>query len=290
MAVSELAERLDRSRSRASEVVSALEEKGLVRKERAGKSKRVAPTESKVIELYHDLTQRFAHVDLPALLSGPTITLLYYFDEPVTVADLADRTDNYRNTVHRRVKRLLDRGILSKDDSRYALTDEFQCLHRFAREYVHHAHRQRAAAAMEAFTILWEDHESFLLRTDKAVTDESFIPTGPERFEEYGLPLLATETRYYFYPAGEIELIPEELICHMLVIDAGTRFQSYCLLLLGHAEIDEDRLRERAEDYGVSATVEELLSYLESGGERTTPTLPSWEEFRELADDYEVSV
>lgn len=76
----------------------------------------------------------------------------------------------------------------------------------------------------------------------------------------------------------------------MLIIDSGIRFRSYCLLLLGRVEIDERRLRERSETYGVLDAVDELLAYLDSRGERTTPLLPSWEEFRELADDYGVAV
>lgn len=288
--VSELAERLDWSNNHTSEVVTALEGKGLVRKHRVGKTKRITPSESKAVELYHDLAQRFGHVDLPALLSGPTVELLYYLDEPLTVAELADRTDNYRNTVNRRVKRLRDHGILRKDDSRYVLTDEFALLHRFTEEYVHLVHRQRAAEVADGFSILWEDHDSFLLQTDDRVADEAFRVTGPERFDEYGLPLLATETRYYVYPADALESTAEELVCHMLVIDSGPRFRSYCLLLLTQVEVDEHQLRHLGGHYGVADAVEELLSYLATDGEESTPEMPAWNEFRALAADYGVSV
>lgn len=288
--VSELAERLGWSRSHTSEVADALSGKGLVRKERDGKAKRVIPTESKSVELYHDVTQQFSHIDLPELLAGPTIPLLYYLDDPITVADLADQTDNYRNTVHRRVKRLLERGIVGETDSRYVLNEDFRILHSFAEEYVHHVHRQIIGNVAEASSILWEDHRSFLLRTDEPVRDESFVSTGPERFEDFGLPLLTRDARYYFYPADLIDLTPEELICHTLVIDDGTRFRSYCLLLLlACDDIDEERLSELSTRYDVEKSVEELQAYLRSRGDETVPELPSWMEFVELAEDYEVS-
>jgi predicted transcriptional regulator len=285
--ISGLAERLDRSQSYISEVVGDLTEKGLVRKERNGREKRIIPSESKAVELYLDLSQRYSHIDFPQLLSGPTIPLLYYLDEPTSVAELADRTDNYRNTVNRRVKLLRDRGIIRKDGTRYRLTDEFQELNRFAREYSHHVHRQRASAATDGYTILWEDHESFLIQTDRQVSDDSFLATGPERFEEYGLPLLTTETRYYFHPAEQIDFSPEELVCHMLLIDSGTRFRSYCLLLLSNVDVNEQLLNRRATHYGVSNQVEQLLEYLKVRGRVTADSLPSWDEFQTLAGEYE---
>lgn len=290
MTVSELAERLDRSQSYVSEVVAELADKGLVRKEQNGREKRIIPSESKAVELYLDLSQRFSHIDFPELLSGPTIPLLYYLDEPTSVAELAERTDNYRNTVNRRVKQLRDRGIIRKDGTRYRLNDEFRDLNRFSREYIHHVHRQRASEVTDGYTILWENHESFLVQTDRQVSDDAFLATGPERFEEYGLPLLTTESRYYFYPAEQIDFSPEELVCHMLLIDSGTRFRSYCLLLLSSADVNDGLLESRATHYGLSELIEQLLEYLETRGETTAEPLPSWNEFQALADEYEVPV
>lgn len=288
--VSGLADRLDRSQSYVSEVVDKLADKGLVRKDRNGREKHIIPSESKAVELYHGLSQRYSHIDFPELLSGPTIPLLYYLDEPATVAELADRTDNYRNTVNRRVKQLRDRGILRKDGTLYRLNEEFQDLNRFAREYHHHVHRQRASAVMDAYTILWEDHESFLVQTDGQITDDSFLTTGPERFGDYGLPLLTTESHYYFYPTEQIDFSSEELVCHMLLIDSGSRFRSYCLLLLSSEDVNEELLNSRAAHYCVSKLVEQLLEYLETRGETTAEPLPSWDEFQALADEYEVPV
>jgi hypothetical protein len=170
------------------------------------------------------------------------------------------------------------------------LNDEFQDLNRFARYYIHHMHRQRTSEATEGYTILWEDHESFLVQTDRQVSDDSFIATGPERFEEYELPLLRTETRYYFYPAEQIDFLPEELVCHMLLIDSSTRFRSYCLLLLSSVDVNDELLKRRATHYGVSELVEQLLEYLETRGETTAEPLPSWDEFQTLAGEYGVAL
>lgn len=288
--VSKLADRMDLSQSHVSEIVSSLAEKELVRKEQNGKSKRIVPTESKAVELYQDIATQYTHTDPAKLLSGKAIPLLYYLDEPITVSELANRTNNYRNTVNRKLKTLQNRGIIRKADSEYVLTEQFHIYHEFAIELIHHEHRRKAGTAANSFSILWEDHESFLFQTADEIADVEFILTGSRRFEDYGIPLLATDTRHYLYAPEPFNLTPEHLICHMLLIDSGSRYQSYCLLLLSAVDIDEGHLKCLGEQYDVSSLVNDLIEYLETEGAVTTESLPTWEEFRELASQYEVNV
>jgi hypothetical protein len=63
------------------------------------------------------------------------------------------------------------------------------------------------------------------------------------------------------------DLSPSTLCCHMPVIDSGARTQSYCLLLLSHVDVDRDELRDQTTKYGVEDLVEDLLTYLDTGGE-----------------------
>ena len=288
--ISELADRMGRSQNRVSEIVSGLSAKGLVLKQREGRSKRIVPTESKAVELYHDIITRYGHTDPPKLLAGKGIELLYYLDEPITVRELAERTDNYRNTVHRRLKTLQNRGIVGKTDSTYVLTEEFTVFHEFATELIHHDHRRKVGEAVDTSTILWEDHESFLFETPEEIEDERFVLTGPRRFQEHGIPLLPTDRRHYLYTESQLTLGPEELICHTLLIDSGPRYQSYCLLLMSAVDIDDDRLGRLAQRYDVSTLVEDLITYLETRGSVRTDSQPSWDEFRELAQEYRVVV
>jgi hypothetical protein len=76
----------------------------------------------------------------------------------------------------------------------------------------------------------------------------------------------------------------------MLLIDNDSRHRSYCLLLLNHVDVDEDDLRERATKYGLEDEIDALLRYLETHGEVDNDRLPEWNEFQELAADYEVSL
>jgi len=288
--ITELAETLDRSSSYVSELVSELAEKGLVTARKEGKRKLVAPADTKAVELLQQLTQTHPHVDFTTLLSPAAVPVLYFLDEPRTVAELAERTDSYRNTVNRVLNRFQERGIVTKDGSEYRLNDDFQLLHTFAAEYVHHTHRQTVEDHTRSYAILWESLNAFVVQTAEAIDDPSFFLTGPERFEAFGLPLLTIDRRYYVYTEEGGEVSSEDLICHTLLIDDGTRYQSYCLLLLEHADVDRETLEDRAELYGVADTVAALLTYLDTQGEKRTPDQPVWDEFEALAADYEVTV
>jgi predicted transcriptional regulator len=289
--VSELAANLDRSLSYTSELVKRLETAGLVETRRQGKTKQIRLSDTKALESLTDLTQQYAHIDWPELLSGAALRVCYYLDTPRTVTGLASQADVHRSTVHRTLTPLQHRGIVYQtDDGAYALNDGFEQLSAFARELAHHAHRQTVEERTDTYTILWESLNEFLVQTTTESLDESFTPTGPDQFQRYDLPLLARDRRYYLYSETTSELSPEILCCHMLVIDSGARTLSYCLLLLSHIAIDPDELRAKATKYGVDDIVEELCTYLDTSGDQRTARLPEWKDFQELADEYGVAL
>ncbi|MFD1571245.1 MarR family transcriptional regulator [Halorubrum laminariae] len=288
--VSEFATQLDRSPSYTSELVDRLEATGLVETRRHGKTKQVRPSDAKALEILAAITQEYSHIEWPELLSGATLRVLYYLETPRAATDLAHRADVHRSTVHRALDPLQHRGIVYKtDDDAYVLNEGFEQLSTLARELAHHDHRQTVEQHTDTYTILWESLDEFLVQTADEITAEDFRSTGPEQFQTYDLPLLARDRRYYLYSETMNDLSPATVCCHMLVIDSGARSQSYCLLLLSHVDVDRDELRTQAVTYGVDDLVEDLLTYLDTGGEQRSSRLPEWEEFQELAADYGVS-
>ena len=289
--VSEFATNLDRSLSYTSELVERLETAGLVDTRRQGKTKQIRLSDAKALELLANLTQQYSHIDWPELLSGAALRVCYYLDTPRTSTDLARHADVHRSTVHRALSPLQHRGIVYQtDDSAYALNDGFEQLSEFARELAHHVHRQTVKQQSDTYTILWESLDEFLVQTTTQISDEDFLPTGPDQFQRYDVPLLARDRRYYCYSETPSDLSPETLCCHMLVIDSGARAQSYCLLLLSHVDIDCDELRAQAVKYDVDDVVDELCTYLDTSGGQRTSRLPEWEDFQELAEEYGVTV
>jgi DNA-binding MarR family transcriptional regulator len=289
--VSGLATQLDRSLSYTSELVERLETTGLVETHREGKTKRVRPSDAKALELLADVTQTYSHIEWPELLSGATLHVLYYLDTPRAATDLARCADVHRSTVHRTLDPLTHRGIVYQtEDDAYALNEGFERLSTLAQELAHHDHRQTVEQHTDTYTIRWESIDEFLVQTADEITADDFVPTGPELFQTYDLPLLARDRRYYLYSETTSDLSPETLCCHMLVIDSGARAQSYCLLLLSHVDVDRDELRAQAVKYDVDEIVDDLCTYLDTSGEQRTSRLPEWEDFLELAEDYGVEI
>lgn len=289
--VSTLAAELDTSRSYTSELVSRVESTGLIETRKQGQTKFVSPAAVKAMELFEDITQRHAHIEWPSLLAGAALKVLYYLDTPRSVSGLETCAPVHRSTVYRALDPLEHRGIVYKtEDGSYALNEEFTILSQFARELAHQLHRATLDSYTHTYTLLWESVDECLVQTPDQIDDDDFHPTGPAQFQTYGIPLLARERRYYLYSETATAVTPEALCCHMLVIESGTRTQSYCLLLLSHVEFDRETLRTQAEKYGVAETVEALLAYLKTRGMETTATLPTWDEFEALAEEYEVAV
>ena len=288
--VTELATKLDHSESYLSRAVTDLLEKGLLYAEREGRQKRVFPSDARAVEVFQSLVRQHNHIDFPELLTGKTLEVLYYLDEPRTVADLAARSDNYRNTVNRVLTHLRDRGLVGKTDSHYQFNGDFDRLHEFACEIVHHLHRQRLEAVAPQGAILWEDYNEFLAQTETEIDAGEFHETGLARFAAFDLQFLLTDNRYYVY-SEEIDAVsPAELCCHLLLIDDDTRHRSYCLLLLSHVDVDKSVLRAQARTYGLEDEIDTLLRYLETRGGGDDDRLPEWSEFQELAADYEVNL
>jgi len=288
--VSELAEELNRSRSYVSELVDRMESKGLVHTSREGKQKQINRSDARAIELLDRFVQQYTHIPFPELLGGATLRILYYLQSPATATQLAEQVDVHRSTVHRSLSPLENRGMIYKSDGKYTLNDEFEELSTVAHEFAHLRHRHRAEDHAESFTILWESLDECLVQTRTEIQEDVFHLTGPELFQAYDLPLMARQRRYYLYSETVNDISPAELCCHMLVIDDGTRSQSYCLLLISGTAIGRDELLEAAQKYEVAERVSNLLEYLDTEGESRSGRLPRWEEFRELADEYGVAV
>ncbi len=288
--VSGLAEELDRSRSYVSELVDRMESKGLVHTSREGKWKRINRSDARAIELFDSFVQQYTHIPFPELLGGATLRILYYLQSAATATQLAEQADVHRSTVHRSLSPLESRGMIYKSDGKYTLNDKFEELSTVAREFAHLRHRCRVEDHTESFTLLWESLNEFLVQTRADIEEDAFHLTGPELFQAYDLPLMARQRRYYLYSESVDDVSPAELCCHMLVIDDGTRSQSYCLLLISQTAIDRDELLEAAQKYEVAERVSNLLEYFDTEGESRSGRLPRWEEFRELADEYGVAV
>jgi hypothetical protein len=248
----------------------------------------VKSSDHQFVERLQHLDREFPHVDFSELLTQKTLAVLYFSDERRTVAEMAELTGDYRNTVDRVLDKLTNRGITGKDGAEYHLNDQFEELHELARDYVSHKHKSDTPAS--SFSIVWEDFDRFLVETDEEIDDEQFTGTGPGRFQEFGIPLFDTSTNHYLCTKTDYELTVPELINHTLLIDSGTRHQTYCLLLIEKHGPAKDSVLGSAERYGTEKQVERLYEYLDSKGEQSPVDLPHWDDFTTTAAGYGIQI
>jgi len=100
--ISELATKLDHSESYLSPVPSVTSSRrgSSTRNATAGEnesSRRAA----RAVERYQDLVRQHSHIEFPETLTGKALEVLYYLDQPRTVAEIADRSDNYLDILPR---------------------------------------------------------------------------------------------------------------------------------------------------------------------------------------------
>ena len=292
----ELAENLDWDPGHTSRVVSELADQELVVREQDSGRYRVSLSNAEPTERFADLTRKFSHVNFPDLLAGSTIKLMFYLTAERTAAELTGWIDVSRATVYRRLNQLQNVGIVTKRNTRFALTEQFEELAAFARSLVRHLHRQEAGEHTAGVRLVWADVDEYLFSCQTEPPAPLFYQTGPDAFEQYGIPLLTQESQYYFRSEEQSEIAPEDLVCHLLLIDAGARYRSYCLLLIVGCELEAETLTRTAERYDreaqidLSNIVQQLSTYLDSKGAESGAKLPEWDTFKSTAADYDISV
>ncbi len=296
VSISTLADQLGWSPGHSSRVVAELEADGYVHTGQSGRQKLVSLTDIEPIEQFEGLLTEYSHMDLPSLIAGSGLQILYYLDQQRTATELAERSGISRATVYRRLDNFQRVGVVGKSKSRYRLNDPFTVLVPIARGLFHQKHRREAEQHATGLNFVWETHDEYLFACDNDVSAEGFHPTGPALFGDFGVPLLTRDRRHYVRTDRLSEITPAELVCHTLLIDDGSRYRTYCLLLIQKQEIDQAALQDCAEHYlpettiDLRAIVNGLSDYLETEGETTTEQLPQWEEFKQTARDYEMTV
>jgi len=129
----------------------------------------VVPSDARAVERYRDLVRQHSHIEFPELLTGKALEGAVLPRPAANRLRIADRSDNYRNTVNRVLKRFRDRGLVGTADGRYEFNADFDRIHEFARELAHHLHRHRLEAVAPKGTILWEDYDEFLAQAETEI-------------------------------------------------------------------------------------------------------------------------
>lgn len=299
--VTELSNSTDYSSSYISERVSHLEEHDLVTTTRQNHAKQIQAFSTPVLEAYRDLMADNPHIDFPSLISPSMLQVCWFLDAPTTVNEMEPKLTLRRRRIYQLLDQLQSRGLITKHDNQYVLTDNLQGLAEFAHAVIKYDHQHCAQTYFPAVTVVWcAPHEALIMTPTDATEDvvEAFEEqtdwhmTGLPRFEEHGLEFFIAGAPPHFYSELDHTLTPADLICHTLKLDADTRNLSYCALLLVATDISYEDLRGAAEYYGIKETVDALITFVETKGgtRRQGIRLPDWSEMTSLASQYGVPV
>ena len=162
-----------------SRAVSNLVDKGLAYTELDGRGKRIVLSDARAVELYQDLVRQYFHIDFPELLIGKALEVLYYLDQPRTVSEIADWSDNYHNPVNGVLKRFRDRSLVETVNGHYKFNTDFDHLHEFVRELAHYLYRYRFEVVIPKGTILWKDNDEFFAQTETSISRYMVLSRDP---------------------------------------------------------------------------------------------------------------
>jgi DNA-binding MarR family transcriptional regulator len=289
--ISTLSQSMGISLSRTSEMVDSLRRKGFVEVERINKKKLVSFADTKHAQLMKDLLGRFEYMDFSSIISGDAISVLWVLDRERSVKEISSISGVSRANIHRVLKRLMEKGVVRKKDSKYSLNLDFVILNEIAKEMVHYLHRKKARKLSPQATVVWEGLREFIVKAPAAKEHKGFHLTGPSKLGDYGVPLLLTDTSYYFYSEKKEGVDIYDVVIHTLLIDPkSTRYITYLLILLAKNRVDEKLLLKRAEEYGAAKEAKALINFLKSRGRHRAKHFPTWEEFSEKAIGYGVAL
>lgn len=295
--INELADETGLSTSQTYRTADELLTAGLLGESRGHHNQRLLRvTGHPVIEAYRNLLSKLEHVEWPDLLSPATLRICWFLDDPRRVRSIADRLGITRQAVHNALDPLKYRAMLSPSGPEYALVPDLQPLHDFAEAVILHEHRYRARHLAPSATVEWFDPDRALIHVHDAddtaalQAADGWGMTGLARFAAYDLQFfLAGEPAFWYAPGGN--LTPAQVACHSLVADTGSRRVSYALLLIEHADIDENDLRNTAMWYGLESTVSDMYAFLNGEVEQRESretVLPDPAEYESLKSQYGV--
>ncbi len=281
---------LDKSQSRISSVVSDLENKGLVDLEKKGLSKKISVANSKHASILKKLFAMHP-VDFENCLSGSALEVLQPITEDeLSRSEVSKRCGYSERTVSRVFDRMRERGMIVEESGLYSINPRYAALSEFISEFQSYLNVKRSRSFSPTSTMIWERGKEFMVET-RETNEEDYFLTGYDRLADFGVPLITTGSRYYFYTEMKDELVLEDVCLHTLIPDiSSTRNLLYVLLAIGKNRVNWSYLKIESVKYGLEDTAAALKEYMDSRGKKKAKYFPPWEEYKTKAREYEIDV
>ena len=264
-------------------VSSSLESgNGLFERRKEGKSVYIKRADTSHSNLLKTILSEYPRWNIEKLFSHSRLKIAGMIEEPKRVKDIVFLTGLSRQYVRRCLKQMAEVGMVIKDKNRYGLNPDLSVVVDFINDYYSYINGRRAKELSSDSVVLWQRGEEFLFKTSDELDEVE--KTAVSRFYEFDIPMI-TDKNYYFMSERGIDV--KDVMIHTILIDKNSvTYNSYACLL--YLKEDLEGVVERARLYGIEEHFVNLKEFLEDKKEREF--LPTWEEFVEMAEEYEVSV
>jgi DNA-binding MarR family transcriptional regulator len=281
--LTEVAAATGKSPATVSRRARRLEDLGLVRRERHGRSVLLRRASTSQARLLDACVRKFPRTPWENLLSGSGLAVMYALRHPVRVVEAATETGLSPATVSKVLGRLSRHGVAVRMNHRYGINPLHEDALEFARALAAHwAYAEARAAAPDAL-LIWSRPWEGLFRATAEFAEDGVQKAALSRFPDHGLPITTT-FRYGFL--GRRSLDDADVVLHTLLIDpTSPTYHAYAALYLLRTR--PENLARKARIYDLEREAESLERYLEERPAAHPFHLP-WDEFQGLVEDYGV--
>ncbi len=260
-------------------------ENGLFEKRREGKKVYVSRSGNSHSNMLWTIVNEYPRWNIKDLFSHSHLRIAAMMNDPKRIKDIVFVTGLSRQYIRRCLKDLTKVGIVIKENSKYKTNPDIDVVKQFISSYYSYKNEKKVKELSSQGVLLWQRGDEFLFKTPERLDEGELKKTAVSRFYEFDIPLL-TDSNYYFRSERELDL--KDIIIHTVLIDRrSVTYNTYSLMLYKKERPDD--IISRARIYDIEEHFKDMLEFLETK-EKVKPYLPAWEEFKEIAEEYEVAV
>lgn len=270
ISISNLAEQHNLTRRSVRRIANSLEEKGLVHLSRSRISQSSTMKSSLISKLSRTL-------DISKLLIDSGEWIFQLLTEPRTLEELEKSTGLSTPTLYRTLNRMMETGVITLKDKKYAIDTKQQDAYMLARimneEYLSKVKRDTKNEEM-----MFHQGNVIIKKVPKG-QGASGSPTAFSIFPSFGMQLYS-EGDYYIFPPQGVTI--EDTLVHALLVSKNKLERTHCAVFyaLNRERLDLAILRKKAEEFKIAQLLLQLEAFVQG---RTVPedTFLPWSEFAE---------
>ena len=277
----DIAKKLNLSSGTISKITKKMIKNGLAKKNRQGMKIIVEIAQTSHAQKLELIIKIFNRLPLENILSYAKLNLIAILEYPLNKKEISQMLNISRQWTYKTIKDLSCYGIILKKQDGYYLNSTHQPLFEFAKEYYSYKNHQTLKTISEDAQIIWQHGDEFLFKTKKELTKNP--ETAVTAFSKYDLPLLG-DTKYYYNTERNLQIT--DIILHTILINPQSKtYNAYACLL--YEKTKPRDIIKKARIYNLTDHIRTLISFIERQ-ESEKKFLPTWDEYKSLAEQYEV--